>query len=1598
MRRVTSFLTIEFFLICSLGADPAIAQSSFPPQGGRTGQPVNRLTLSVQTHLRPPSGIASSKEIQSALDGGEKKTPPSYRRRTDEEVKIAYLFTRFDTLHGEIDRVTTLLTRLKGKVTEEEEGRMQLEFTRLLETLKALSKELPPMDTLPKEFTALQAKNKELAKESRALRQEILKAHERKEDDRLTQLNTEITQKLWLRSWIELELAYSFFTDKKNPTAALALLIGVRNRMADLQTEYWWRRVRKVIGQKITHEMLEDWFKIPVEVTYVGDYDIKLSEKGEVTIYRRHWRKRTIPTAGGEMVSVNEPEVTAFKFQDMPTALRSEIHIVMSQGEAYRGVLHALSNLQHLLLRMKQQKEKREAMPKKELQAALEITYTWAHRGIASDLRRRALPDLENGAAYLEKELYEDAMAALERAKQKLRHALKRQETTGERTRARALVFLNEWRFLLENRERLVAGVKEALEHAHPKNPLEFIRRLETLRQGVFRTKPRLLALQEVYNRFNQTFVLLRRASELLAKKERAPKEERQIYSLSNAAKKNLRLMLGDLERDQNRKTARDGAEQKEVSPEVLAFQETLEIEFAALLEKWEKDDVENLPEHLEEWEAWLGIQKERFIRWGRGKVIPHSPQAVALQPLVEKFLELTDRAKTLFEAHLLDVKDIVGLSYIQAGNFYHFLLEETDRAVELYAKAPEELRQDYFARDVFYGIRRAYEAQKARDGGRRVPLPEFMAAYERLSQSGKPPDTKMLSEALGMSASAVRQRTNRLGLKRSGVPVSNKEFQKAYRLLTKELKRPPTKEEIASHLVDITPDAARDRARHRGLRLSNHKTTEIESRSAYRRLQRRLKRAPNAEEIAKFLVRGSEKHIRHRSHVLGLELTSMPLASPLSRYRDGLTDEVPPDHIAQLRRASRGALALSLADAELEGFPASLGEVGSKVVVHFERVRGKTRDLIVTFRPVLSDETTEPPHAMRRLIIRDGRIRVEKNLNGPNALHDLRRLRARGINFDALPQYVRRNSPSDALLKVMLFEQRGFLPLWSWFQYSPTTIQKRLNAIRPNTLQRLLNAAERKEEELSQRSTAFNDNIPSLFKEGETPAQLEKIALHVPSKKDPRRILREFERLETASLGTHLMHQRRGMLIPYKQILRELPGLYLIDSEPLLKRALGILGHYGFILLYQNGGVMVLDTPFPANTGNYPSASARDGADRQADVLTRQLEEKFGQGLERGDETVIQDIVTYRDSLPPSTPTRQLLYEWLQHHESALAAKAIAAMGLNWPGVVSKLLDVIEGKRDGNPHAAARQLDELVSEGRYGGLVAPLEVIEEAKDVWHRHSGFSKLLAPIKFPSFPTPLSEKPGVLVLVRHGETTWSEAVLNKWAGWHDAKVTEKGRKEAYEAGERIKVEGLHFDQAYSSDLSRAEQTLLQALAAVGQTDIPIVHDKTLRERNYGDMIGWNRKDVERIFGQDVLKRWRRGYSGNAIRPPGGENLADVQERTVPFLVEHILRDVAEGKNVIVSAHGNSLRSILVSLREQTEGRKLSEEEILSLEVPLSTPIVITFAAEWYHQELWVDQEKRAEDVLGFLTSTRDGAERQVRPLLREIPRLEPALLSP
>ncbi len=375
------------------------------------------------------------------------------------------------------------------------------------------------------------------------------------------------------------------------------------------------------------------------------------------------------------------------------------------------------------------------------------------------------------------------------------------------------------------------------------------------------------------------------------------------------------------------------------------------------------------------------------------------------------------------------------------------------------------------------------------------------------------------------------------------------------------------------------------------------------------------------------------------------------------------------------------------------------------------------------------------------------------------------------------------------------------------------------------------------------------------------------------------------------------------------------------------------------------------------------------DGSNQTA--VSDVFNQRFDAPLKQADASIINSIVEYYQGL--SVSGRQALYDLLQHHESSLAAKAIAAVGINWPGVVQKLIARIKGVIDADPRASARQLMELATVGTYGGLRAPDDVISQAKAAWQSDPAFRKLTEPVTIPQMPVLQAARPGVLVLVRHGETSWSVAVLNKWAGWHDSKVTPKGLKEAFAAGERIKDAGLKLDKAYASDFSRAKDTLTEVLKAMGQA-LPMVCDRALRERDYGDMIGWNRKDVGAVFGEKVLREWRRGYSGYAARPPGGENLADVQERTLPFYVGNVMSDIASGKNVIVSAHGNSLRSILVYHRGQTQGRKLDEKEIIGLEVPLSVPIVIVFDNRLHHQEFWVDPKKTSADVITFLRQNR------------------------
>jgi 2,3-bisphosphoglycerate-dependent phosphoglycerate mutase len=186
--------------------------------------------------------------------------------------------------------------------------------------------------------------------------------------------------------------------------------------------------------------------------------------------------------------------------------------------------------------------------------------------------------------------------------------------------------------------------------------------------------------------------------------------------------------------------------------------------------------------------------------------------------------------------------------------------------------------------------------------------------------------------------------------------------------------------------------------------------------------------------------------------------------------------------------------------------------------------------------------------------------------------------------------------------------------------------------------------------------------------------------------------------------------------------------------------------------------------------------------------------------------------------------------------------------------------------------------------------------------------------------------------VLVLVRHGESEWNK--LNLFTGWRDPDLTEKGIAEARRAGELLKEQGYRFDVAFTSVLRRAQHTLDIMLEELGQTGLITHTDQALNERDYGDLSGLNKDDARRRWGEEQVHIWRRSYD---INPPGGESLKDTAARTLPYYEAKIWPEVKAGRNVIVAAHGNSLRSIVMKL----DG--LSREEVTRLEIATGVPIV-------------------------------------------------------
>jgi 2,3-bisphosphoglycerate-dependent phosphoglycerate mutase len=183
---------------------------------------------------------------------------------------------------------------------------------------------------------------------------------------------------------------------------------------------------------------------------------------------------------------------------------------------------------------------------------------------------------------------------------------------------------------------------------------------------------------------------------------------------------------------------------------------------------------------------------------------------------------------------------------------------------------------------------------------------------------------------------------------------------------------------------------------------------------------------------------------------------------------------------------------------------------------------------------------------------------------------------------------------------------------------------------------------------------------------------------------------------------------------------------------------------------------------------------------------------------------------------------------------------------------------------------------------------------------------------------------------LILIRHGQSEWN--ALNQFTGWKDPDLTTTGIDEAHNAGKIINSLGINFDLVFTSALIRAQNTAEIILKETHQS-LPTIKDQALNERNYGDLAGLNKDDARKRWGDEQVHIWRRSFD---IPPPGGESLKDTGERVLPFFMKEILPYVCKGKNVLVAAHGNSLRSLIKFLDN------ISDEDIVKLEIPTGAPI--------------------------------------------------------
>jgi 2,3-bisphosphoglycerate-dependent phosphoglycerate mutase len=192
--------------------------------------------------------------------------------------------------------------------------------------------------------------------------------------------------------------------------------------------------------------------------------------------------------------------------------------------------------------------------------------------------------------------------------------------------------------------------------------------------------------------------------------------------------------------------------------------------------------------------------------------------------------------------------------------------------------------------------------------------------------------------------------------------------------------------------------------------------------------------------------------------------------------------------------------------------------------------------------------------------------------------------------------------------------------------------------------------------------------------------------------------------------------------------------------------------------------------------------------------------------------------------------------------------------------------------------------------------------------------------------------------LLVLVRHGQSDWN--LKNLFTGWKDPDLTEKGVAEAKAAGEKLRAMGLTFDVAFTSALTRAQHTCRLLLDRLGQPDLPTIPDQALNERDYGDLSGLNKDDARQRWGEDQVHLWRRSYD---VPPPGGESLKDTVARVLPYYCQEILPRVLRGERVLVAAHGNSLRALVMVLD------RLTPQTIPSMELDTGVPLVYRLRAD-------------------------------------------------